>query len=361
MEYVEKGAVNSTFSISFEKQIMGYTQIKNDDGTYERFFLLKNLDTGEDYEATIVEHKGCPSVFDAKEKLIKLVDNLTAFSPVEIDLYLSKSLTEDINEDPKYYIFQYNSKLILDSEKIQIKNKYITSDKNIILAPVYTDDGKHNQLCPYLVGNVYQINGKEFECVADYEEYYIPYNALPDDFVVTDIFINFDTGLTKKDISQISEIINSVFGDNSTLLYPPDPIAPDDIRISKMIMVISLIVIMIVVLAIAKLYMFIIDSKNRVFKIFGLCGSNLKQIVMIYLSETIIITFLSSFIGVSIFRFFIFDYVSKLYPAFIEYYNISTFLLVTMSYLAITFLIMFFAILSYIRRELCYYNRKEKN
>ena len=87
-----------------------------------------------------------------------------------------------------------------------------------------------------------------------------------------------------------------------------------------MLFVVSAIVMVIVVLAIAKLYSFVLSQRKNNLMILRLCGCTRAKTHIVYMLEICLSMILSTMLGYVIFSQFILEPVTEMYPSFEEFF-----------------------------------------
>lgn len=256
-------------------------------------------------------------------------------SSVEYEIYSSKTLKSD-----KVQIDMFESIYPGLDPVYPIDEKFISSKDKIILGPLYDNKGQISKITPLRLGEKIQLGGEDFNCAGVYKYYFIPYAALPDSFVIGVMRVRFDNLMTAQDINSVIGIANDIFGSNITETYSPTPYNPDSVKFTKMMYIISLIVMLIVLLAIAKYYSFILETRRSNLAILRLCGCSREASHIIYLSEMMLTMLVTSAVGYAVFRYVLLEPIAEMYPSFTEFYSGKAFLIILLAYFLIAGIIM---------------------
>ena len=260
MEYVEKEeSWYKVFTLSFDPVMsFRFDYNTNENGKVSGHYLLLN---DESYvPGDTVSFPGAIQFADFKNKWIEFVELTDQYeiSSAGLELYQGKIMDNNDLIAPLWYA-SYPGMI---AEK-DLDEEYLTSSEMVFKAPLYLENGEKNDQCPYELNHNYKINNEVYTCIGNDEAYMIPYNSIPDEFAVGLIRVAYKKTLSEDEINSIIDVANDVFTSDLKHLYTPEPYEPVDIHLGKMMFVISALVIVIVLLAISKLYSFIFTSRKK--------------------------------------------------------------------------------------------------
>lgn len=343
LNYVEEQEVtHRDFSLSFEKNsdISGAAHVKNDLGEITDVFFSDGRSANGERRYTW-EHEGTIPVGESREKINEFVEEIKKFGIRKMCLYLYSSKITNLKES---YAYEYTSQIPGFQKYDNNTASYVDSIANVLLAPV-TVNGERNPLCPYDVGGTYELGGKTFKCVGEYKFYFIPYNVIPDEFVIHSITVVFENKIYQSDINSIIDSANSIFGSDINEIFAPEPYEPMALQLSTMLFVISIVVMIIIILAISKLYSFVLAERKKTLAIMRLCGCRRGETHTVYMLEIILTMLLSLTVGFLIFRFILLEPISAMYPSFEDFYRPMVYPIILGAYFLISVAVMMISII----------------
>lgn len=332
-----------------------------DNGKINKRFIKHDPVSGDNVEVHELNYSGALLFSEYKDKFeefLRLTEKYKINS-ANLRLYTNNLIknTEDSIETEEYntYFPMYSS----DSGIINVKGQtydisnYIDSSENIIFSYIQSKE------CPFSKGEKYFINNIEFKCIGDYIETFIPYNSVPDDFVVGVFSVKYDAVLNQNDINDIISISQSILPIDIEKCLIPDPVDPDNIQLSFMLFVISALIMVIVVLAIAKFYSFILSERKNNLVIMRICGCTRGKVHIIYMLEILITMLFSLAAGYLIFRYLLFGVIVWMYPSFEEFYTEPVYCYVIAAYFTVSMLITAFAVIPSTKASITETRRKK--
>ena len=344
LNYVEKKAMYQEFRLgildeSYESYGEGFVKV---DGKLKMRYFLLNKETREKEAVNKAVFPGTIPAKEAKPMFEALLNDLEVFQIKYASLGSKLGVEVDGNSDylgdyysyyPKYYALREDGRNAFVN--------YVDSAEHVIFAPVYSKTRDGYPFSPFELGKTSVLNGVEFTCIGEYPYYYIPYYAVPDDFAVYNINLGFENPLTSADIDQIMQIVKKHFPQfNEKKSTIPDPIDPDEIQYTQMLFILSAVVMMIVLLAIAKLYSFILSERKNNLVIMRLCGCTRPKVHIVYMLEIFLTMTLSTAAGVLIFRHWLFEPIAGMYPSFREFFTTPVYWSIIGAYAVVAFIIL---------------------
>ena len=338
----KKADTYNSFNFIFETNADEYEKMipifqEDEDGNLEHFYV-ENSDDISDVEKRIYEirHEGVIPMSEMRGYINTFIDMLNKYRLKDVNMGLYDSKITDLKKFYDNTFFTVLPEITLaDMDKI-----YLDTTDKIILAPALKVD------TGYKVGQTYNIHGYDYKCVAEREHgVFIPYNALDDEFVVYSMMVAFEDKLTQKDIDEVTDIFNAVFGTRIKNIYPPEPYDPAEVQLNQMVYVISLVVMVIILLAIAKFYNYVLSDRKNTLTILRLCGCTRSKVHIIYMLEIFLTMIVTSVIGFVLFRFVFFKGIAELYPSFKDFYTDIVYIAVMVVYIVLAMIIMTFTVI----------------
>ena len=337
-----KAEKSNHFSFHFESNADEYEKMtpifeKDENGNLEHFYV-ENRDDISDVSKRIYEikHEGVVPMSEMRVYINTFVDMLNEYRLKEINMGLYDSAITNLKKFPDYTF----GTIFPEINDSNIDKIYLDTTDKIILAPSLQGG------LGYKVGQTYNIHGYDYKCVAEREHgVFIPYNALDDEFVVYGMMVAFEDKLTQSEIDKVTDIFNSVFGTRVENIYPPEPYDPAEVQLNQMVYVISLVVMVIILLAIAKFYNYVLSDRKNTLTILRLCGCTRGKVHIIYMLEIFLTMIVTSAIGFVLFRFVFFKGIAELYPSFKDFYTDIVYIAVMAVYIVLAMIIMAFTII----------------
>lgn len=339
MEYVEKPGVEfKYFCYVFEThQIPGLSLAieRDDEGNLTGGQYLVNH--GMDYIYSLEYPDAIPfSEFKPMMEEAFAAANNSQLLTTHITIYRGNKI--DVSED--FTIYLNTSYPGTKENFLDLSDEQINTDKKVFYAPASKSNGKHSDHCYYYVGRKYDFNGIEFECVGETGFAFIPYNAVPDDFAVGSIFFYYDGTLTENQITEIKGKLDAIFGDRTLEMCTPEAYDPIEIQYSKMLFIVSIVVILIILLALSKFYKFILSDRKNTLSVLRLCGCTRTKAHIVYMLEIFLTMAVTTGIGYLLYKFVFHSPIAEMYPAFEAFYITPVYLAVTGGYFAAAMIIM---------------------
>ena len=278
-----------------------------------------------------IEREGVVPMTVMKEKLPALIDELGQYSIAKISLLVfpNKMMTPD--NEGEYYLTLYPDKRMIN--KTDLDSMYIFSDEKLIID---SDKSSTDR-----TGTIRQMNGYDYKYVSMHKGVpFIPYHALDNEFVVYLMYVSFEGRLTQSDIDKLTPIFNSVFGEYMRESFPPEPYDPMEMQFNQMVYVISVVVMIIILLAIAKFYSFVLSDRKKLLTVLRLCGCSRIKVHLIYMLEIFLAMSVTSVSGLLLFRYCFFQGIAEMYPSLKELYSDNVYLIVLFAYIILAMLIM---------------------
>ncbi len=248
----------------------------------------------------------------------------------DIITYLPDSYFPSLNYD-NYYL----------SDMVK---EYISSDEKVIMGGVDMEDGP-SIFFPFVIGETYELYGEKYKCMGPADWDFVPFDAMPDEFAVYNINLFFDKVLYKDDIKKINQAASDVFGSRIEYRELPEPYDPVEFQFTQMLFVISILMMLIVLLAIAKFYHFILGERIRTLAVLRLCGCTRRKVHIVYMVEILVTMIVTSALGYLVFKFLVYDWLAKYYNSFQFFYITPVYLVIMVSYFIIALVIMSLSII----------------
>ena len=283
-----------------------------------------------------IEREGVVPMTVMKEKLPVLIEELGQYSIAKISLLVfpNKMMTPD--NEGEYYLTLYPDKRMIN--KTDLDSIYIFSDEKLII--------DSDKCSTDRTGTIRQMNGYDYKYVSLHKGVpFIPYNALDDEFAVYLMYVSFEDRLTQSDLDKLTPIFNSAFGEYMRESFPPEPYDPIEMQFDQMVYVISVVVMIIILLAIAKFYSFVLSDRKKLLTVLRLCGCSRVKVHLIYMLEIFMMMAVTSVSGLLLFRYCFFKGIAEMYPSFRELYSDHVYLIVLFAYIMLALLIMAFTVI----------------
>lgn len=342
--YVENEKVTeySTFSFNFELNLQELEDLFDNRYTDENgnvYCLPKGEKDTTDISKRIYEfyHEGVIPIAEMREKLDNFITSVeNKYTLHSINLLLYPSQNTDIYYSGKYFGTCVSRDNLSYPENLS--KMYVESSDKIIVKNEKNDE--------YKIGNRYRINDYDYKCVAERKGgNFIPYNALDDNFVVYLAYVSFEDKLTQQDIDELNPIFESAFDGHINGSFPPEPYDPVEIQLNQMVYVISLVVMVIILLAIAKFYNYVLSDRKNTLTILRLCGCTRGKVHIIYMLEIFLTMIVTSVLGFVLFKFVFFKGIAELYPSFKDFYTDIIYVAVLAVYIVLAMIIMTFTVI----------------
>ena len=343
--YAENEKVDeySTFAFNFflnEEELTELFSNSYIDENGNEYFLPKGEKDTSDVSKRIYEayREGVVPMPEMREKLeefMSLVENKYTLHHISLLVYPNNKA---YGMGAEYFATRMPN---LSYDVPDLNKMYIDSNEKIIVAPM-----SPSPEYGYHIGETYEMNGYEYKCVAERKGIaFIPYNALDDNFVVFLAYFGFEDKLTQQNIDELSPIFSSLFDKNISGAFPPEPYEPFEVQLNQMVYVISLVVMVIILLAIAKFYNYVLSDRKNTLTILRLCGCTRGKVHIIYMLEIFLTMIVTSAIGFVLFKFVFFKGIAELYPSFKDFYTDIIYVAVLGAYIVLAMIIMTFTVI----------------
>lgn len=137
-----------------------------------------------------------------------------------------------------------------------------------------------------VIGDKVKLGNKEYTIsIIDENVAYIniPYNTIPDDFIISYIWVYTVEPCTPKESAEISEKIKELF--QTEYFDPPEPRVLDEVQNIQLAYGITAAVIIMIILNISRVYSYVLTYRKKTFAIMNICGASKRKIFLIYLVE----------------------------------------------------------------------------
>lgn len=346
INYVEKELDEQRVSFGFlpEEGDISEARGRFDDGDPGYKIIYRDKETNEHILTDKYTVKNCVPITKIKELLPTLVEELSDYSIKDVMLFCYPSRNIDISRDRGVHFYIYYPLPGVEYPK----DSYIDSDEHIILSPNFDPEtGKKydDHYIRFKIGETYNYHGSEYKCIGNRGAVFFPYKTVPDDFLVFLVRVDFNNELYSEDIQKVLDIGNGIFGTDVTETFNSDPVEPFELQLSQMLYYISIAVMIIVILSIAKFYRFVLEERKNNLMVLRLCGCTRGRVHLIYMVEIFITMLISTLSGFLIFKYLLFDSIQRLYPSFGEFYQWYVYVAIIGAYILLSIIIMFFAIM----------------
>ena len=168
-----------------------------------------------------------------------------------------------------------------------------------------------------VIGDKVKLGNKEYTIsIIDENVAYIniPYNTIPDDFIISYIWVYTVEPCTPKESAEISEKIKELF--QTEYFDPPEPRVLDEVQNIQLAYGITAAVIIMIILNISRVYSYVLTYRKKPFAIMNICGASKRKIFLIYLVELMLTLIVTFGIALLIFHTLILQPIAVSYPNF---------------------------------------------
>ena len=203
-----------------------------------------------------------------------------------------------------------------------------------------------------VIGDKVKLGNKEYTIsIIDENVAYIniPYNTIPDDFIISYIWVYTVEPCTPKESAEISEKIKELF--QTEYFDPPEPRVLDEVQNIQLAYGITAAVIIMIILNISRVYSYVLTYRKKPFAIMNRCGASKRKIFLIYLVELMLTLIVTFGIALLIFHTLILQPIAVSYPNFLISMTSQTYLIIFGIYFVIAVLIMSLTISRFISKS----------
>lgn len=203
-----------------------------------------------------------------------------------------------------------------------------------------------------VIGDKVKLGNKEYTIsIIDENVAYIniPYNTIPDDFIISYIWVYTVEPCTPKEAAEISEKIKELF--QTEYFDPPEPRVLDEIQNIQLAYGITAAVIIMIILNISRVYSYVLTYRKKPFAIMNICGASKRKIFLIYLVELMLTLIVTFGIALLIFHTLILQPIAVSYPNFLISMTSQTYLIIFGIYFVVAVLIMSLTISRFISKS----------
>lgn len=203
-----------------------------------------------------------------------------------------------------------------------------------------------------VIGDKVKLGNKEYTIsIIDENVAYIniPYNTIPDDFIISYIWVYTVEPCTPKESAEISEKIKELF--QTEYFDPPEPRVLDEVQNIQLAYGITAAVIIMIILNISRVYSYVLTYRKKPFAIMNICGASKRKIFLIYLVELMLTLIVTFGIALLIFHTLILQPIAVSYPNFLISMTLQTYLIIFGIYFLVAVLIMSLTISRFISKS----------
>ena len=195
------------------------------------------------------------------------------------------------------------------------------------------DSGAHVAVSStsHTVGSVVSVAGKEYEVIGMDENTHddkltVSLNAVPEGYQFQMVALNFNKFPTIEDYEFFKYELEKEFG-SRVKIGKFEAVDIEQIIAMKSIVVISIIVGIVAALDTALLYGYLMEKRKKQIAIMGIMGAKRIHRVLINEIEIMLITVITSVIGLTLFKFIFENLVHKMYENIMEIYYPKVYLI----------------------------------
>lgn len=203
-----------------------------------------------------------------------------------------------------------------------------------------------------VIGDKVKLGNKEYTIsIIDENVAYIniPYNTIPDDFIISYIWVYTVEPCTPKEAAEISEKIKELFQTEN--FESPEPRVLDEVQNIQLAYGITAAVIIMIILNISRVYSYVLTYRKKPFAIMNICGASKRKIFLIYLVELMLTLIVTFGIALLIFHTLILQPIAVSYPNFLISMTLQTYLIIFGIYFLVAVLIMSLTISRFISKS----------
>lgn len=206
------------------------------------------------------------------------------------------------------------------------------------------------------------INGEKYTVIQAYKRknvydiglpatFNFSYKSIPKTTKLMRAYIVLDDIPTQQRVEEINDKIQEIFGSDTPVTLPavPDLLTVQFNRISYSI---SFAVILIIVLNVSFVYMYVLEKRKNWLYVMKFCGCKQKQCIMIFMLEILLIVAACLLAGTLIFKYGMFPYFAKMYPAFSLIFNTKAYLFICLSYMLLSVFIIFSVVQPFVKQTI---------
>lgn len=253
--------------------------------------------------------------------------------------------------DDKVASISFLSGLSKDESEISKElSDFNNSNKNIMR--ISTSDCESVFGKKPVVGDKVNLGGQEYtisiidEDIAGID---IPYNSIPDNFLINTIAVYTVEPCTPKEAAEISEKIKELFQTEN--FESPEPRVLDEVQNIQLAYGITAAVIIMIILNISRVYSYVLTYRKKPFAIMNICGASKRKIFLIYLVELMLTLIVTFGIALLIFHTLILQPIAVSYPNFLISMTSQTYLIIFGIYFVVAVLIMSLTISRFISKS----------
>ena len=203
-----------------------------------------------------------------------------------------------------------------------------------------------------VIGDKVKLGNKEYTIsIIDENVAYIniPYNTIPNDFIISYIWVYTVEPCTPKEAAEISEKIKEFFQTEN--FESPEPRVLDEVQNIQLAYGITAAVIIMIILNISRVYSYVLTYRKKPFAIMNICGASKRKIFLIYLVELMLTLIVTFGIALLIFHMLILQPIAVSYPNFLISMTLQTYLIIFGIYFVVAVLIMSLTISRFISKS----------
>ena len=299
------------------------------------------------------------SYYEFTEKFNKLLE----FINEEKDCHYVKGDLELGNEQYTMQGGYFYSRQKYD-EMVEFSRKYSVPEvftyENYINGDNVVEVSYDNYSCEE--NQIIDINGEKYTVIQSYKRkniydiglsstFNFTYKSMPKTATFRWAYVVLDDIPTQQRIEEINNKIQEIFGSDTPVTLPavPDLLTVQFNRISYSI---SFAVILIIVLNVSFVYMYVLEKRKNWLYVMKFCGCKQKQCIMIFMLEILLIVAACLLAGTLIFKYGMFPYFAKMYPAFSLIFNTKAYLFICLSYMLLSIFIIFSVVQPFVKQTI---------
>ena len=330
----------------------------SDELDYKIFFIED--DEGNSFVEMSEVVANFPEVFEDVEDIISTA-NLRSVGRLEEGIAIDGKKTKNLD--------LYSEFRLVEGKYIEGKfsnSSYTGYIEGEWFTPEDYNSGKNKIIIPYDMYVVndekWEISGEEYTVIA-YEsadnmfspfsdnEIVIPLEALSDDMQPKRLWIQFERPLTRMEYENFFGKMEEIFGPGKLQYDDFFVVDVDDEKVMKTMTMTSVIMAVVSSLAVCLIYRYLLSERIKTTAIYRICGSTSFDAVKNYVCEMVINLFVTTVIGVLLFKYELEPLLESRYEWFNQIYSGNQYLVLVAIYLIIIVITNIVTIFAHVRKS----------
>ena len=201
----------------------------------------------------------------------------------------------------------------------------------------------------YHIGDEIEIAGKNYRIIGKYNSDMpqVPINTLNNECVVKSVQINLHGIPMVNDSERYTKKLKELFGDN-VLTNKPQSIDLLSIQKKNFMIIGTIAVTILIIMNSVLCYIYVLKSRKKWMAVMEICGAGRKQCIIMYLLEILTINVLSSFVGICIFVWTIYEKMVSINMIYKEIYSMRVYGYISVLYLVVATILTLYYIVKFV-------------